>query len=130
MYGCALEEGGGWGEKDQRSEERKRVLLSQSRSYKTGNRVNKNLSKNINFQTNLFFLILRRNGGRERREGVGMGEWGEEGREAVGKGERGEEMEEREKDEEQSEYALNIQPHPHPLMGYLIRHYQWDMSLF
>ena len=113
-----MEEGGGWGEKDQRSEERKRVLLSQSRSYKTGNRVNKNLSKNINFQTNLFFLILRRNGGR-KREGRGSGE-----------GERGEEMEEREKDEEQSEYALNIQPHPHPLMGYLIRHYQWDMSLF
>lgn len=82
VYGCALEEGGGWGEKDQRSEERKRVLLSQSRSYKTGNRVNKNLSKNINFQTNLFFLILRRNGGRER----GMGGGGKGGSGEGGKG--------------------------------------------
>lgn len=56
-------------------------------------------------------------GGRERGEGVG-------------KGESGEEIEEGEKDEEQSEYVLNTQPHPHPLMGYLIRYYQWDMSLF
>lgn len=128
---CALEEGGGWGEKDQRSEERKRVLLPQSRSYKTGNRVNKNLSKNINFQTNLFFLILRRNGGRKREgRGSGDGGMGGGGKGSSGEGERGEEMEEGEKDEEQSEYALNIQPHPHPLMGYLIRHYQWDMSLF
>ena len=88
-----MEEGGGWGEKDQRSEERKRVLLSQSRSYKTGNRVNKNLSKNINFQTNLFFLILRRNGGR-KREGRGsgdggMGEWGGWGKRRGGEGDRG-----------------------------------------
>ena len=59
--------------------------------------------------------------------------WGNGGRREGrqwGRGKGGEEMEEGEKDEEQSEYALNTQPHPHPLMGYLIRHYQWDMSLF
>ena len=57
----------------------------------TGNGDNGNLSKNINFQANLFFLVLRRNGGTkgEREEGGRKEERGKKEEREDGEREKG-----------------------------------------
>lgn len=89
VYTCALGEGGGHNEEGGKTEEGGREeedrTVTEQALISTGNWDNGNLSKNINFQANLFFLILRRNGGQREK---GRREEGEREKERGRKGGR------------------------------------------
>ena len=87
-----LGKGGKRGKTEEGGREEEDRTVTEQALISTGNGDNGNLSKNINFQANLFFLILRRNGGQRekgrREEGEREKGRGRKGRREEGKGER------------------------------------------